>query len=79
MKDSNDRNVYESIRKSLDNNNIKEGMENLLKRMKAKRSGYSNLNGYIGEVFLTAVLKTIFQETDKDMLEQRGASFNLKS
>jgi hypothetical protein len=28
--------------------------------MVGKRSGYSNINGYIGEVFLTTVLKIVY-------------------
>lgn len=75
--DAKDKEIFESITKALDSGNIEKGIDILLERLKVKRAGFSNLNGYVGEIFLTSVLKSVYNDKEILELEQRGASFNL--
>lgn len=76
MADKKDRESLEMIEKLAAGGQIQDAYDLLLKRMTSKRAGHSNVNGYIGEIFISSVLQAVY-EKEKPILEQRGASVNL--
>lgn len=76
MADKKDKESLAMIEKLAAGGQIQDAYDLLLKRMTSKRAGHSNVNGYIGEIFISSVLQAVY-EKEKPILEQRGASVNL--